>query len=153
MAKSGIRKALTLGLSAVGIGAVVLSAVAAWSLAHRGGGYEDFVWVIVGAFLVLGALWALFAILDSHFDDLERLRANILVAAVADDARLPAPHPDFPPSPENARLRAAVAALIDKRIGPGMRPSARLLAVLSTLDEGIVVMTDSGQIRLVNQAA
>jgi DNA polymerase-3 subunit epsilon len=115
--------------------------------------YKDFVWVIVGAFLVLGALWALFAILDSHFDDLERLRANILVAAVADDARLPAPHADFSPSLEITRLRAAVATLIDKRIGPGVRPSAKLVAVLSTLDEGIVVITDSGQISLVNQAA
>jgi DNA polymerase-3 subunit epsilon len=153
MAKGGIRKALTLGLGAVGVGAVVLAGAAAWSVVHMGGGSVDFIGVIVGAFLVLGALWALFAILDSHFDDLERLRANILVAAVADDARLPTPHADFPPSLEVTRLRAAVATLIDKRIGPGVRPSAKLVAVLSTLDEGIVVMTDAGQISLVNQAA
>lgn len=153
MAKGGIRKALTLGLAAIGVGAVLLVGAAAWSFAHMGGGYKDFAWVIVGAFFVLGAVWALFAVLDSHFDDLERLRANILVAAVADDARLPAPHLDFPPSSEIARLRAAVATLIDKRIGPGVRPSAKLVAVLSTLDEGIVVITDAGQISLLNQAA
>lgn len=153
MAKGGIRKALTLGLGAVGVGAVILAGAAAWSLAHMSGGYEDLAGVIVGAFLVLGALWALFALLDSHFDDLERLRANILVAAVAEEARLPTPHADFPPSLEIGRLRTAIAMLIDKRIGPGVRPSAKLAAVLSTLDEGIVVMTDSGQISLVNQAA
>lgn len=149
----GVRKALTLGLGAVGLGALVLAGAAAWSLAHLGGGYGDFAWVIAGAFLVLGALWGLFAILDSHFDDLERLRANILVAAVDAEARLPAPHADFPPSAEINRLRTAVEALIFKRIGPAQRPSAKLAAVLATLDEGIAVITESGQVSLVNEAA
>ena len=152
-ANSGIRKALTLGLGAVGLGALVLAGAAAWSLAHLGGGYGDFAWVLAGAFLVIGALWVLFAILDSHFDDLERLRANILVAAVDADARLPAPHADFLPSAEIARVRVALETLIDKRIGPAGRPSAKLAAVLATLDEGIAVITEAGQVSLVNQAA
>lgn len=153
MAKGGIRRALTLGLGAVGLSALGLAGASAWNLAHLGGGYGAFAWVIGGAFLVLGVLWGLFALLDSHFDDLERLRANILVAAVDAEARLPAPHADFPPSAEIGRLRTAVETLIFKRIGPAQRPSAKLAAVLATLDEGIAVITESGQVSLVNEAA
>lgn len=153
MRKGGVRKALTLGLTAVGVATVILASAAAWNLAHLGGGYGDFVGVIVGVLLVIATLWALFAILDSHFDDLERLRANILVAAADVNARLPQPHPDFPPSQEALRLRAAVEMLIGKRVTPTQRPSAKLAAVLSTLDEGIAVITENGLVSLVNQAA
>lgn len=153
MAMGGVRRALTLGLGAVGLSALGLAGASAWNLAHLGGGYGDFAWVIGGSFLVLGVLWGLFALLDSHFDDLERLRANILVAAVDAEARLPATHADFPPSAEIGRLRTAVETLIFKRIGPAQRPSAKLAAVLATLDEGIAVITESGQVSLVNEAA
>jgi len=151
--KGKVRRALTLGLAAVGVGALVLAGVSAWRVQHAGGGYGDFAWIIAGAFLVISALWALFAILDSHFDDLERLRANVLVAAVDAEARLPAPHPDFPPSAEIQRLRDAVKDLIGRRVVPARRPSAKLAAVLATLDEGIAVITEAGQVSLVNEAA
>lgn len=104
----------------------------------------------------VGALWSLHGTLIHHFDDLERLRAGVLIASANAAGRLPPSRyqtSEPPTQDEAARLRNAVEALIARRLFPVATVDERLQAVLTAIDEGILVITTQGQISLVNTAA
>ena len=151
--RKGIRKVLLLVLWAIGGAVFALAGVLAWLLARSDSGLEGFALVAAGAMAVLVGLWVMSTLLDSHFEDLERLRTHLLVAAVGEQTRLPAVPAESTPGAEVARLRAAVDTLLGRRLAPGLRPSAKLAAVISTLDEGIAVITETGLVSLINDAA
>ncbi|MDQ2104714.1 DNA polymerase III subunit epsilon, partial [Azospirillum isscasi] len=96
------------------------------------------------------ALWAVFARLNRHFRDLERLREALSAwrgrssaASLAADAR----------EDEAGDLaRAAVEALRHGRHGE-QRPAERLAGVIAALEEPVVVLDDFGRIDTLNPAA
>lgn len=152
----------TLRLAFVALAAVVLAAVggAVWLVADAGllrdaaGTPAVPALVVLGlAFAALTGLWACWGVLASHFADLERLRAGVLVASVSRDGRLPPPRDRGAGPDEVARLREAVETLVLRRLFPSAGPDERLTAVLATLDEAILVVTEQGQVSLVNAAA
>lgn len=108
--------------------------------------------ILALGFAAVTGLWICYGILDSHFDDLERLRAAVLVASVNPDGRLPPPRAQTRPD-EVTRVREAVETLVLRRLFPSAGPDERLTAVLATLEEGILVVTEQGQVSLVNAAA
>lgn len=113
-------------------------------------------WVLLGGagglICSAGAVWLAFR---RHLYELERLRAALLIASANPDGRLP-PLPDeigsTPDSPAH-RLRVAAEILIARRLFPNATTDERLRAVLGAIDEGILVITEHGQISLVNTAA
>ncbi|MFA7431258.1 MAG: 3'-5' exonuclease [Rhodospirillaceae bacterium] len=103
--------------------------------------------------VILMSLWSLHGTIIHHLTTLERLRAGVLVAAIGKDGRLPPPPRTGPgDDAEVSRMREALETLLSRRLAPAT-PDDRLKAVLATLDEGIVVITESGQVSLVNAPA
>jgi DNA polymerase-3 subunit epsilon len=101
----------------------------------------------------IGAIWAGFAMVDHHFDELERLRGLLLVAAGRDD-QLP---PDWPalgePGLEALDLGAAARRALVAQRELGGRTDEKLAAVVAAAAEGLLVMTEAGLVSLVNAAA
>lgn len=107
--------------------------------------------VLVG--FAVGAMWLGFATVDRHFDELERLRGLLHIAAGRED---PLP-PEWPGltavGAEAAALgNAARRAIVAQRALAG-RNDERLAAVVAAAAEGLVVITDTGLVSLVNDAA
>ncbi len=153
------RRILVLTFTVVALTIVLVVAGAIWKLFEVGaarlddGSIDMAVTVMLAlAFASITGLWICYGVLDSHFDDLERLRAAVLVASVSPDGRLPPPREDLRVD-EVSRVREAVETLILRRLFPSATPDERLTAVLATLEEGILVVTDQGQVSLSNTAA
>ena len=101
----------------------------------------------------IGAIWAGFAMVDHHFDELERLRGLLLVAAGREEP----PPPDWPPLGECGREAAALGAAARRAILAqrelGGRTDEKLAAVVAAAAEGLLVMTEAGLVSLVNESA
>jgi DNA polymerase-3 subunit epsilon len=101
----------------------------------------------------VGAVAAGFILLERHFEDLDRLRGALLVAA-GRDGPLP---PDWPPlgdsRTETVALGAAAARAINAHRALGGRLDEKLASVVGAAAEGLLVMTANGQVSLVNAAA
>ena len=101
----------------------------------------------------IGAIWIGFTLVDHHFDELERLRGLLLVAAGRDE---PLP-PDWPALGEHGREVAGLGvaarrALVAQR-ELGGQTDEKLAAVVAAAAEGLLVMTETGLVSLVNEAA
>ncbi|MEX2632053.1 MAG: 3'-5' exonuclease [Tistlia sp.] len=160
--RGGERRAILLALLAAAAGALALAGYAGFLLLGEGAGSA------AGASLAplllplgllglsLAGLWAAITLLDQHFDDLERLRGALLVAAgTGGDARaLEAAARNA--GAEAEQLGAAAARLIEAR-GPARGEATllaeRLAAVVAATAEGLLVLTDSGLVSLVNAEA
>lgn len=94
----------------------------------------------------LGALWIAGTLVARHTDDLGRLR-DAVVAARARPARIPDLDGDA------GRLADVVRDALRSLAAQASTTDGRLAAVVSALDEGLVVVTDSGLVSLVNAAA
>lgn len=117
------------------------------------------------ALVALTLQWVMSGLIDSHFDDLERLRAAVLVAGVDPQMRLPGAHwggrldNSDGPSPhrsrpgEVTRLRQAVEAMIARRLAVEAGADRPLTHVLGTLDEAVLVVTGHGVVSLLNGPA
>lgn len=110
--------------------------------------------VAVAAGLVagLGALAAAAALLRRHVRRLERLRGAIVTLAGDENAVLPL-HRGAEDGAELARVWHALGDLSARYARVRTLPDERLQAVLAAIAEAIVVVTDSGQVSLVNAAA
>jgi len=101
----------------------------------------------------IGVIWAGFAMVDHHFDELERLRGLLLVAAGREDP----PPPDWPAlgeaGLEAAELGAAARHALLAQRELGGRTDEKLAAVVAAAAEGLLVMTEAGLVSLVNEAA
>ncbi len=100
-----------------------------------------------------GVIWAGFAMIGHHFDDLERLRGLLLVAAGKET-----PLPDDWPALEGAdreiiELGSATRRAITAQRALGGRTDDWLASVVAAAAEGLLVMTESGLVSLVNDAA
>jgi DNA polymerase-3 subunit epsilon len=149
---------VTLSLALAGVAVAVGGAVGFFVAAPPAGEGLSLSQGVIGllALCAVGALWSLHGTLAHHFDDLERLRAGVLVASANSAGRLPPSRnqaEEAARADEAARLRSAVEALIARRLYPSATVDERLQAVLTAIDEAIVVITTQGQISLVNTAA
>ena len=83
---------------------------------------------------------------------IERLRSAVLNLVSDRDASLPAKLPEGTPAEILAMLQS-LAAYQDEVVRDRNAPDHRLLAVLGALSSGVVVVTDQGQVSVINQAA
>ena len=103
----------------------------------------------VGLFLGLSGLSAAFIIADQHFDDLGRLRLDLLAAVSS--GRLLSRRAQ-PLTGEVGRVARAAAAALQEREAETEQARLRLQAVVAAAGEAIVVVTDTGLVSLLNAA-
>lgn len=152
--KGAVRRSLVL-LLLVFAGALVFLAFAFGRrlLFEEIGFGVEYLWLILPLFLGLGSLWVLFTLLDQHFDDIERLRLDLLSSAHT-GAELPAHWSDRPDAgAEVTRLAQSLSTLLGSRRVAAEAPSERLSAVVGAAPSGIIVVTESGLVSLANAAA
>lgn len=110
--------------------------------------------ILLGVLLSgVGVTWVGYAMIDHHFDDLERLRGLLLVAAGREE-----PLPDDWPGLDGAgreiiELGSAARRAITAQRALGGRTDDWLASVVAAAAEGLLVMTESGLVSLVNEAA
>lgn len=148
----GVYRAVLVSLVVAGCAAAGLAAFALYLAiaAERAGPGTLALLAIVLALAVIG-LWTAAQRLRTHVERLARLRGDLLVAA-AHDAPLPA-HWQQPGAGEAARFAQTVVRVIEQHRLRRADPDARLAAVVGAAAEGLVVVTDSGLVSLVNAAA
>ena len=103
----------------------------------------------VGLLLGLSGLSAAFIVSDRHFDDLDRLRLDLLTAALS--GRLPSRHTQ-PLTGEVERVAQAAAAALQEREVETEQIRLRLQAVVAAAGEAVIVVTDTGLVSLLNAA-
>ncbi|MBL8672618.1 MAG: hypothetical protein JNK11_18315 [Alphaproteobacteria bacterium] len=149
---SGARQGLWVSMVAAGGAATGLGAIALARGGIMDGAAADPFDVAVGglALVTMGALWAASILLDAHFDGVERLRSLIVMCRGDGTDRIPV---DPSGSGEVVALCGALGALLERQ---GQRQGdtvQRLSAVLDSVEEGIVVVAESGLVGLANGAA
>ena len=145
----GILKSLLI-LSAVLVAFAVWMAMTSPDLSVRLGVGEI---VFAGLLVVAGlAFWHAMALLKNYRRELQRLRGAILTLAGDSRAVLPRWQKDEVGA-EVSHLYAAIADLAAARAAERAAPDRRLGAVLASIADGMVVITDQGQVSLVNHAA
>lgn len=106
-------------------------------------------WLVAG----VGAISTGFVLLGRHCDDLQRLRGALLVAASREEP-LAADWPRIDGIREEVKaLSAAAARAINAHRALGGQTDEKLATVVGAAAEGLLVMTDSGLVSLVNAAA
>lgn len=149
--KGSTRRALFLTLLVASAGVILVVTLAALTLAQFEAlrGWRALV-LLAGLALCLLALWILQTLLDGHFDDLKRVEGDILSAAQT--GRLPLRPADFALSEEADHLAQTAQRALERRQtqSSGDRRLGELLALVG---EGLLVITDSGLVSLVNAAA
>ena len=145
------RRTLFLVVALAGFGLLALATTLIVALPWSPFGLEQAL-ALVGGALALLALWVLVTLLDSHFDDLARLTGDVL--GTQDGGLLPERWSDPAWStPESRRLAQAInQGLARQRLG-GDRADERLAEVVAAVGEGLLVVTDSGLVSLVNASA
>jgi DNA polymerase-3 subunit epsilon len=142
---------MLLGAAAVcALAAAVIVALAASAILADG----KLLRIAAGALAVLSIAAVVGAgrILDEHFRALERLRGAIVVLAGSENA-VPPKRQAGEDGLEIDRLYWALSGLAARYASERAAPDDRLQAVLGAISEGIVVVTEHGQVSLVNQAA
>lgn len=146
------RRSIQIGLAVAAVAVAAIAVVAAIRSWGSDGPTAAAIGVIVLAGIVLAALWAVQTHADHHFDSLERLRGDIVMAAGA-DRELPQRWAEPDARGEAVRLAGAAARILARQKTLRSLPDDRLVAVLGAVAEGIVVTTDSGLISLANASA
>lgn len=150
----GARGALTICLVALASVLAVMAVFTIVRVVEKGGGLTLPLVILIGlAFLGLAATWIAFTVLDGHFRDIARLRADLLTAA---SIGTPLPKRWLGPSDADVEIsglaRVAAEALLDRTAARSL-PDERLAAVVAAAAEGLVVVTENGLVSLVNAAA
>jgi DNA polymerase-3 subunit epsilon len=150
------RLALRIWLALAGFGLLALTVVLLLSSAGLLGDAGPIGLDVVLALIVCAvggtALIAAGTELAGHFDDIERLRGDLLMAEQHGD-RLPRRRSGTDPrEDELGRLGATMADLLARRRAERSRPDARLEAVLATIADGLVLATENGLVVLINES-
>ncbi|SDF50400.1 DNA polymerase-3 subunit epsilon [Limimonas halophila] len=139
---------VTLALIALGALAALIGEI---MLGHEPDPAMVRVVLIGGLALGAGALIGLAVLVHRHFRHLERLRGCVVTMAGDPDA-VP-PRFQFSNETELASFWESLGDLAGRYAAWRARPDMRLRAVLGAVSEPIVVVTDSGQVSLVNGPA
>lgn len=150
---SRAERRLTVVLAAAGL---VLAGLGLLGLALMVGadGLSDWRAFLALGLLAIGALllWYGRDVVRRHFIALERLRGAVVTLAGDPSARLPLlddPEVDL----EVQRLHQALQALAARHARERAAPDDRLQAVLASIPDAMLVITEDGQVSLVNHAA
>ena len=148
----GTRRAVALALIVAGLALAGLIVVAGWLVFGHDAGLRGAMAAVLAALAGCFALWYLHETLGVHFRALERLRGGVVTLAGDPSARLPLLR-EGDGGREVERLRDALSALTARHAEQQALPDRRLQAVLASNPDAIVVITDTGQVSLVNHAA
>lgn len=155
--KGHSRSAILISLALISL--VLLLLLIAW-VAARGldlDGEPGWAEAGLGVFLILtvAVLWHLFGLIQRHFRALERLRGSVVTLAGDGSAAPPRRKPGEPGEDgiEVERLYGAVADLAARYAEERAAPDRRLGAVLASITEAMLVITEQGQVSLVNYPA
>lgn len=140
-------------LALVAVGAVLIALVVAAGISLVSGGDVPVTILLVLVAVGLAGLWAVHTVIDEHFAELERLRGDLAVAAVAGTPLSPRWSVPGGAGAELKTFAETAATILGRRPRPEASLDARLSAVLAAVGEGIVVVTDSGLVSLVNGPA
>lgn len=148
----GIYRSVLISLALTGAGAAALAGFALAQAIAAGAAAPGLLLAIAtaGGLVVIG-LWLVSLRLKDHVARLERLRGGVLVAA-AHDEMLP-PQLLAPADDEAGRLANTLAQAIEQQRLRRVDPDTRLAAVVAAAAEGILVVTETGLVSLVNGAA
>ncbi len=148
-----VRKAIEATLAGALAALCVLAALAGWfALAARAPGAQLGVMAVAAggaAIVAAAALWHVFDLVRRHFRDLERARGAIVTLTGNRSAVLPLREEDDT-ALEIQRLCGALAGLSARYAEERAAPDQRLGAILASVSEALVVMTEQGQVSLVN---
>lgn len=148
----GSRRTLAGVLVLLGLLLIATAALAATAMELRDGPSLHLFALLVLLIAGTGAVSAGLLLLGRHFDNLEKLRGALLVAAGRADA-LPADWPRLGEADAESRaLGAAAARAIGAQRALGGRTDERLAAVVGATAEGLLVITENGLVSLVNAA-
>lgn len=151
MRLAGLQRQL-LVLLAVAALAILGLAVASLILVIAAGGADWTVALPAGlAFLGLVFLWQACSVARDHAVALERLKGAMVSLAGDRYARLPRLGDEA--APDIQSVHAALAALDARYAQERSAPDERLQAVLASIPDAMLVITDEGQVTLVNHAA
>jgi DNA polymerase-3 subunit epsilon len=140
-------------LLAVAALAMIGLAVAGLVLVIAVRGRPDWTAVLPVGLALLGLilLWQAWSLSRDHFIALGRLKGAMVSLAGNTSARLPRLRDEA--KPEIQGLHAALAALDARYAQERAAPDDRLQAVLASIPDALLVITDDGQVSLVNHAA
>ena len=145
-------RGVDLGLLALAAALIVLAVLLGLALA--GVGLPASVLLLAGAAALALAAFALLhlrGLVRLHLRTLERLRGAVVTLAASEDAVMPLLPAES--DAESARLYAALSDLAARDARDRLAPDSRLTAVLGAVTEAVLVITDQGQISLVNYPA
>lgn len=150
---SGLRRSACGTLIAIAMIVVSLGLATVW-LRLEGAPRFDFVALVavVAVVVSLVALWFLWSGLRSHFHQLERLRGGFAAFVEGEAPRLP-DSLGADPDTEIRRLHALLVDLAVRRAEARSRPDRRLEAILAGIPNPVLVITEQGQVSLVNAPA
>ncbi len=117
-------------------------------------GLDDWRSYVTVGLVALGGLFLWFGldVARRHFISLERLRGAVVTLAADPSARLPIledPEVDL----EVRRFHGALQALVARHARERAAPDNRLEAVLASIPDAMLVISEDGQVSLVNHAA
>ena len=148
----GIYRAVLIPLAAAGAGAAGLVGLAVAGMASADALRPALLVALAGAASLVGiGLWAAARLSRDHGRRLERLRGDLLIATAHDEALSPRAVPAA--ADEVDRLAGTLADCMEQQRLRRAPPDARLAAVVGAAAEGLLVVTDSGLVSLVNAAA
>ena len=150
-----IRWGLTASLIVVALMFLGVAALAAFGGADITEGMTAPVIILIFLIAVgVAAMWVAITLLDGLFDDLERLRTDIVTVNPIEPAmprRWLEQHHSAPD--ELTRVAIALSELMERQRQLSDMPDRRLAAVLGSVETGLLVVTESGLVSLVNAGA
>lgn len=144
-----LRRLVNLMLIGMGVGVLTLAGVSLVPIAQ--GRTELAIPVVGAAGAATIAAWLLYELLAHHFNDLKLLHTSLQLLSRGEvppealHTRWSGAHLD-----EVGQLARIVIDLASRRAMDQARPDQRLAAVIGALGDAVVVITDSGQISLIN---
>jgi DNA polymerase-3 subunit epsilon len=143
-------------LISICVAAAALAVVAGFAAGRvfAAGGDPGLGAAVQGGAVIVAALafWHGISLVNRHFRELERLRGAVVTLAGDPNAVLPRYEPGEGGA-EVERLHGALADVAARRAEERAAPDDRLTAVLASIEEAMLVITDQGQVSLVNHYA
>ena len=152
----GVRRAIVVTLVGVAAALVVLATMSVWfgiAAGASGAGTGMIQFVIAGVTIAaVFGIWHIFTLVDRHFQNLDRARGAIVTLTGNQSAVLPLREADET-GQEIERLYVALGDLAARYAEERTAPDRRLGAILASISEALVVITEQGQVSLVNYLA
>lgn len=151
-----VRRAIVVTLVGVAAALVVLATLLLWfgMAARIYGAQTGMIQFVIAGITIAAAfgIWHIFALVDRHFRELDRARGTVVTLAGNQSAVVPLREPGET-GQEIERLYVALGDLTARYAEERAAPDRRLGAILASVSEALVVITEQGQVSLVNYRA